>query len=303
MTALQTQIRREFWEHRSLWLAPPAIAIVLLLTASIFGHIIHIDFGSPHPPGNGDIQPPLFEVALLGWAVPFCLAALILATTYLLDCLYGERRDRSVLFWRSMPVSDARTVLVKLLVGLVIFPLGTFLLAALTSLAGSAILALRNHGVIINGASVPLWNALSWLRMQGIMLYGLIAAQLWYAPFAAYLMLISAWARRAPFAWAFVPPVLLVLFEHMVFGTYYVGRIVDGGFTELLSLAYRLDEHSVIDFDNTAAVIGDKVQVRFNAQLLDPLHLLSSPRLWWGLLAASVMIAVAIRLRRLRDDA
>jgi len=78
---------------------------------------------------------------------------------------------------------------------------------------------------------------------------------------------------------------------------------VDGGFTELLSLAYRLDEHSVIDFDNTAAVIGDKVQVRFNAQLLDPLHLLASPRLWWGLLAASVMIAVAIRLRRLRDDA
>jgi ABC-2 type transport system ATP-binding protein len=100
---------------------------------------------------DGPIPPPLAELVALGWAVPFYLAAAIQASAYLIDCLYAERRDRSILFWRSMPVTDARTVLVKLLVGLVLVPLGAFALAAATSLAGSAILVLRNHHVVING--------------------------------------------------------------------------------------------------------------------------------------------------------
>jgi ABC-2 type transport system permease protein len=302
MKALLIQIRREFWEHRALWMAPLAIAIVLLLAAAAFGHI-RLEVGDTRARENGGTLPPLFELMLLGWAVPFYLAAAILAAAYLLDCLYAERRDRSILFWRSMPASDARTVLVKLLVGLVIVPLGTYGFAAASSLLASAILVLRNHGPVINGMSVSPWNTLAWLRMQGTMLYGLIAALFWYAPFAAYLMLISVWARRSPYAWAFIPPALLVIFEHMVFGTDYIGRIVDGGFTELLHLAYRVDARS-------AVVIGNFIsppdsgggQLSLTTQLLDPLHLLASQRLWWGLLAATLMIAVAIRRRRFGDE-
>ena len=162
---------------------------------------------------------------------------------------------------------------------------------------------LRNHGLVINGLNVPLWNTRSWLRMQGIMLYGLIAALLWYAPFAAYLMLVSVWARRSPYAWAFIPPLLLVIFEHMVFGSNYLGRIVNGGFNELLHAAYRLDDHSVINMGTMPpADSASDVQAQLTSRLVDPLHLLASQRLWWGLLAATLMSAVAIRLRRLRDD-
>jgi ABC-2 type transport system permease protein len=304
MKALLTQIQREFWEHRGLWIVPLAIAAVMLLAAAVFGHI-QFDFSNAATHYDGPIPPPLVELVVLGWAVPFYLAAAIQAAAYLIDCLYSERRDRSILFWRSMPVTDARTVLVKLLVGLVLVPVGAFVLAATTSLLGSAILVLRNHDVVINGTGVvALWNTLSWLRMQGIMFYGLIAAMLWYAPFAAYLMLASVWARRSPYAWALLPPVLLMILEHMIFGSNYIGRIVDGGFSELLHLAYRVDEHGGLGVGDTLeapnATGGD---ISFTMQLLSPLHLLASPRLWWGLLAAAAMSVLTMRLRRYRDDA
>src|ERR1700728_3552777 len=175
MKALLIEIRREFWEHRALWLAPLAIAVVLLVAAAVFGHFrLYTHDGQGLQQGSSVSQ--LYQFVLLGWAVPFYLAAAILASAYLLDCLYAERRDRSILFWRSMPVSDARGVLVKLLVGLVLVPLGNFALAAATGLAGCALMALRNHDVVVNGLSVvALWNLADWLQTQVIMLYGLVA--------------------------------------------------------------------------------------------------------------------------------
>jgi ABC-2 type transport system permease protein len=291
MKTLSIQIQREFWEHRGLWMAPLAIAIVMLLAAAIFGHV-DVSFGNEGRRFDGPYPPPVAQIMALGWAVPFYIAAAIQASAYLIDCLYAERRDRSILFWRSMPVTDARTVLVKLLVGLVLLPLGAFALAAVSGLAGSAILALRNHDVIINGQSVlALWNSADWLRMQLMMLYGVIAAMLWYAPFAAYLMLMSVWARRSPYAWALLPPVLLVVFEKMIFGTYYVGHVVNGGLGEFLHLAYDLGGL------DAAGGLG-----RYGLELLTPAQLLASQRLWWGLAAAAGMVVLAIRLRRYRDD-
>jgi ABC-2 type transport system permease protein len=290
MKALSIQIQREFWEHRGLWIAPLAIAAVMLLAAAIFGHV-NVNFGAEGSHYDGPNPAPVAQFMALGWAVPFMLAAAIQASAYLIDCLYAERRDRSILFWRSMPVTDARTVLVKLLVGLLLVPLGDFALAAASGLAGSAILVLRNHDVVVNGLSVlALWSTADWLQMQVIMLYGLIAAVLWYAPFAAYLMLVSVWARRSPYAWAFLPPVLLVVLERMVFGTHYVAHIVNGGYDEFVHLAF--------DFQ-AAEAAGDSA---YSLQRLTPAHLLASQRLVWGMAATAGMVVLAIRLRRYRDD-
>jgi ABC-2 type transport system permease protein len=291
MKALSIQIQRELWEHRGLWMAPLLIAVVMLLAATIFGHV-NLGFGNEGRHYDGPNPPPVAQFMALGWAVPFYLAAAIQGSAYLIDCLYAERRDRSILFWRSMPVTDARTVLVKLLVGLVLVPLAALVLGAATGLLGSAIMALRNHDVVINGLSVlALWNTADWLRMQLIMLYGLVAAMLWYAPFAAYLMLISVWARRSPYAWALLPLLLLELLEYMVFGSHYIAHIVNGGFGEFLHLAYGFQ---AIDVASDSG--------RYTLQLLTPAHLLASQRLCWGLAAAAGMVALAIRLRRYRDD-
>jgi ABC-2 type transport system permease protein len=296
MRVLLMQIRREFWEHRSLWIAPLLVAILLLAGVATFSRV-QFFFGAPRTA----TVPPLV-LMLFGWGIPFYLAAGIVVVVYLLDCLYGERRDRSILFWRSMPVSDTQTVLAKLLVGLVIVPLATFLLAAATSLLASGILALRHH-VQVNNGLPPAWNAFTWLHTQIVMLYGLVALLLWYAPYATYLMLASVWAKRSPYAWAFVPPVLLAIFEYMLFGTNYLGRIVERGFYQLVRLAFSLNLQLAFSFGEMVAPPPDgRGPPRTGQQPMGASGLLESPQLWLGLAAAALMVVLAIRLRRYRDD-
>lgn len=275
MKALQIQIRREFWEHRGLWIAPLVVAAALLAMVVLFGHshLLHMDLNRGHVPAAEPTAPPVFEIMLF-WAMALYATAAILASTYFLDCLYSERRDRSILFWRSLPVSDTQTVLVKFLVGLVIVPLGTFVLAALMSVLTGAIVQ----------SEAPLWNTITWLRLQGLTLYALLATLLWYAPYAAYLMLASAWARRSPYLWALLPPILLVIVAHQVFGNNYVGRIIGRSFGELMNLAFQAGSGS------------------WSSRSPDPVALLTSPPLWLGLAATALMLALAIQLRRHRDD-
>src|SRR5206468_10746510 len=58
--------------------------------------------------------------------------ALIVGIFYCLDALYGERRDRSILFWKSLPVSDVMAVLSKLAIPIVILPLLSFAVTVAT---------------------------------------------------------------------------------------------------------------------------------------------------------------------------
>jgi len=124
-----TLIRRELWEHRSLWITPLIVAALMTLTA------FPIHLGNLDPEANSakffTPENRLGWFTLMIWAqtLPQYLIMSIVATFYLMDCLYAERKDRSILFWKSLPVSDATTVLSKLLVGLVVLPLGVYLLA------------------------------------------------------------------------------------------------------------------------------------------------------------------------------
>jgi len=282
MSSLLVQIRREFWEHRSLWIAPLVVAALLLASVVLFGRV---EFG---PADHSASARTLLPMLLLGWSAPFYLVAVVLCSLYLLDCLYGERRDRSILFWKSLPVSDTSTVLVKFLVGLALVPLGSFLLAAATSLLASPALLLRARLHLDTGVS--LWSVAYWLRTEGLLLYALLATLLWYAPYAAYLMLASAWARHLPSAWACLPPLLLVLFEYLIFRTHYVAQALQRGPGELLQLSFRGDA--------AAGGLGTEIL----ASTPDPLQLLGSAQLWLGLLTAAALLALAVRVRRYRDD-
>jgi ABC-2 type transport system permease protein len=298
-------IQRELWEHRLLWIVPLAVAAVMLLGINALpGHISLVggfDLSSEPqspPPGARLPQPVAFELAMFGVSAPFYIAAAILAVSYLLDCLYAERRDRSVLFWRSLPVSDTATVLAKLVVGLVLLPLGTYLVAALTSLAVAMTTRLHSGSFALPDAF--LWNASAWLQVQGVMLYVLVATLLWYAPYAAYLLLVSAWARRSVYAWAFIPPVVAAVLEHALFGTHYVGRVIQRGFHELTTLAFSIDRQ--LDLSLGEAVRPGHGGGRGWGPVPDPSRLLESPQMWLGLAAAALMIAAAIQVRRRRDD-
>jgi ABC-2 type transport system permease protein len=289
LTTLTTLVRREFWEHRSLWIVPLAVAI-LIVVAAMFPHsgmqVSRIDYQTPEKYReyfgifHGMLTIPQF--VLLGVLLPY----------YLLDSLYAERKDRSILFWKSLPVSDAQTVLSKVLVALVIVPLGVYLLAIFTDIAASSILALRLRAVPMIGMFLR-WDTQMWLRTQAFVLAALVVLIAWYAPVGAYLLVVSAWAKRSAFLWATVPPLVAMLLEWIAFDTHYTARFLD----------YRLSANRALSYPYH--YVGPEPTVGGHPGMFDsirPLAALANVDLWLGLVAAAALIYLAIRIRRYQSE-
>jgi len=222
-------------------------------------------------------------------AQPFNFAALlIMGTTFLvaifycLDALHGERRDRSILFWKSLPVSDLITIFSKLAIPLVVLPLVTF---AITFLTQWVMLLLSAVVLQANGLSVaPLWN-LSLFQMQVMTLYHLLTIHaLWYAPFYAWLLLVSAWARRLVILWAALPLLLIGVFEKIAFNTSFFA----------IFLGNRLNGGPEGAAFSSSGMSADPLSH------LTPLRFLISPGLWIGLAVSAVFVAATVRVRRHR---
>ena len=265
MNTLPILIRREFWEYRSLWQAP-LWAAGLLLLAILMGllGLARVQIGD----GASDqlnVVGGTLTGSVMGPAALLMLVGSTVIGSYLLDCLYAERRDRSILFWKSLPVSDERTVLTKFLVALVIVPLGVYAVEVLTHLVGALmLLSLRGSwSFMVEG-----WTVGGWLRAQGSLLGSILVTLLWYAPYAAYLMLGSVYARRAPMLTVILPPLVLGMGERLIFGTSHI---------------------SVFLFQRLAPVAH-------------PIEGLMRPGLWLGLVLTAAMLWGVVRLRRYRDD-
>ncbi len=287
--ALYWSVRRELWENRSLYIAP--LAAVGLGLLAFFFSLTHVLRNSAQ--ALGAIDPTQSPVVL---AMPYShtgmlatFTAIIVAMVYCLDALYGERRDRSILFWKSLPVSDRTTVLAKAMIPLAVLPLMVF---AITAAAQLLILLVSTVAVLIKGESViMLWAKLPFVQLQVESLYTLIVLALWYAPVYAWLMLVSGWARRTVFLWAVLPLLAIAAGEHIVFHTMHT----------LILLRDRL-----FGFAPTAYVMqmpdGSFVDPHFiPVSQLSPLRFLSTPGLWIGLIVAAAMLAAAVRLRRYRE--
>jgi len=275
-------VRRELWENRALYVAPLVAALVFL-----FGYAISTITLPRRVRAIAALDPAQQTAAL---AMPYSVAAtLIILTAYLvavfycLDALYGERRDRSIQFWKSLPVSDLETVLAKASIPLVVLPALVFAIALATQLA---MLLLSTLVLLASGLGVAtLWARL--FEMTPVLLYGLAVHALWHAPLYAWLLVVSSWARRMPFLWAVLPPLALGAFEKVAFQTSYVCSLLQYRVTGAMGEAFsaRTGAHGLV--------------IRLSG--LDPLRFLSSPGLWIGLLAAGVFLAVAARMRRYRE--
>ena len=207
----------------------------------------------------------------------------IVGIFYCLDALYGERRDRSIQFWKSLPVSDLTTVLSKFLIPLVILPLLTF---AITVATQFVMLLISSAFLLGSGQSVgALGTRMSFIHMSLIFLYHIVTVHgLWYAPMYAWLLLVSAWARRAPFIWAFMPPFVIWGVEKIAFRT-----------THFLAML----EHRLTGPQPSNMAPGSTLMDTMSA--LTPLQFFSTPGLWIGLAIAAAFLAAAVRLRRYRE--
>ena len=290
---LLTLVRRELWEHRVLWRAPAVVAGLVLLSALVM-HGVHINLESADLTGPVGLQHRVALFTLAQWflGMPLGLAAAIVLCFYALDCLYAERKDRSILFWKSLPVSDSLTVISKALVAIVVVPLGVYVLAALTGLAFSALFSAR--AALGFAPAVLAWDGLEWLRAQFVLLLMTILGVLWTAPVTGYLMLVSAVSRRSPLLWATLPPLVGALLERIVFGTHHLWNFLGYrtvGIWHILGLTHShvMTHHGMRPL---GTLLGE----------LDWRAAFGSIDLWLGVAATVAMLYVAVRLRRYHDE-
>src|SRR6184192_499692 len=276
-------VLRELWENKSIYIAPSIVSAVILLGALISaGHLPERRRSAmllDEARRQAAIQLPYDIVAMI-----IIVTAFIVGFFYCLDALYGERRDRSILFWKSLPVSDLTTVLSKLAIPLVILPLLSFAIAVVTQFV---MLLLSSAVLLGSGLSVGTLGArMSFFHMSLMLLYHILTVHgLWYAPIYGWLLLVSAWAPRAPFIWAFLPPFVIWGVEKIAFRTsHFVGM-----------LQYRLTGP---DPSATTARSGNLMEMM---SALTPVQFFSTPGLWVGLAVAVILLATAVRLRRYRE--
>jgi ABC-2 type transport system permease protein len=283
-------VRRELWENRAVWIIPTSIAALLVL-GSLFGRTELVGLSSP-----AQVRV-LASVLLFAFGVVFFLVMSIYSTWYLMDCLYADRRDRSILFWKSLPITDTATVLAKLATGLIVIPWVYFAAADITTLLMAFILSIRLSSLL--GSS--LWHADSWLQLQVLWFYLIVTAGIWYLPVAAWLMLISAWAKRAVMLWSILPPLALVWAEHWFLGSDRLLRWFDERLTGYLAIAFH--GHNDPSAWVTQAFGDDKVIAPGSLwAVLDPAGFFSTPETWIGAALGAALIAGTIQLRLRRTE-
>src|SRR5436309_4468403 len=194
-------VKRELWENRSIYVAPSIVAAIIL-----FGSFVG-SFHLPERRYNALLLDPARQKAAV--ELPYDIAAMMLIFTafivgvfYCLDALHGERRDRSILFWKSLPVSDLTSVLSKVTVPLVVLPLISFAIIVVTQFS---MLLISSAVLLPSGLAATTWANFNLLQQSLILVYGLVAIALWHAPIYGWALLVSGWVRRATFLWAILP--------------------------------------------------------------------------------------------------
>lgn len=296
-------MRRELWEHRSLYVTPLVVALVMtlmLLTGFIFasGYQELVDIGVV---GAQNIMADAHRrmalgAILVGNTVVFILASGVLTIFYCLDTLYAERKDKSILFWRSLPVTDAETVVSKLLTALIAIPLITFAVVVGAHLVN---LVMTSIFVSIEGGSpgFMIWKSAPLFDVWATVLIVMLALPLWFSPFIGWFLFVSAWTKRSPLLTAFLPLVIVPMLEYFVLRTHFIGDAIESRFSQL-PLFSGIDPH--VFFDEKALAARTEA-----INLLDVIDLgkfLTSPAMWAGLVVTGLFVTAAIYVRRYRDE-
>jgi ABC-2 type transport system permease protein len=302
---MMTLVRRELIENRSGWAVTSAFGALFVFAAllAVFGLVrIGVMDGSMTLAEIGDELDPAsiaigLQIMLMSIAMVLNLVMTFVVFFYFLDALYNERKDRSILFWKSLPVSDLQVVGSKYLTGIAAIPLltvGVFVVTAvLVWLIGGLALHWAGSGEAL--ASGPASIA----RVTTTLLYALLVQALWFAPIDGWLLLVSAFAKRAVLGWAIAPPALLMVAERTLLGTTNFAALLHhrmfGGF----ELAFRGDSDVSMFESEGGAIISNFPAL---SEFFTPGRLLAAPSLWLGIAVGVLFLAGAVWLRRWRDE-
>ena len=332
MKTMKWLLRREFWEHKGSFFWTPLVIAAVMLT-SVTGTLAYTFFREGGRVGRIVVngvemsKGELFSAAInaipqekrmaivhalaggyIYVAAPLFIVMAALVFFYCLSALNDERRDRSIFFWKSLPVSDEMTVLSKVLAAVCVLPVITMAVATLT---GVGMLVLMSIGLGIKGINLagPLLGSIDFYLAPLRLLALLPVYILWALPTVGWLLMVSAWARSKVFLWAVGTPLIaLVLVKWLDFMissaglTLYpdwfatnivlraLGSTVPGGW-----LAFeRVPTH--------AMMLQETGSIDAGAVFMQSWMTLTGPSVWIGAIAGAAMIYAAMRLRSQRGE-
>lgn len=296
-------IRRETWEHRSIFVTPIAIGTVvtlgvlmmLMFASGLAAELDMVIFGAQNLAGEAE-RTAVLTVFFLGTSWIFVVALAFLTVFYSLDSLYAERKDKSILFWRSLPVTDAEAVISKLLTATLVIPAVMALAIFATHFIN---LIVTSIWVSMKGgdAGILIWGSISIFDNWATALIVLLASGIWMSPFIGWFLFVSTWSKRMPILMAFMPPIVIAMGEGIVFRSHiFLSAVTERGDMTPLFKIGNLEQF--FEEERWRDGVG-------SLTLLDKIDLVgffTSPSLWGGLLICGLFVSGAIYVRRYRDE-
>lgn len=323
MNTLPLLLKREYWEHRGGFLWTPfwiaAAILIISLIAIVSGEVLR---------SNANVQMGGFslselrnsisaqdlakaanglDIAQLMFSGITSIGLFFVTFFYLLGALYDDRRDRSVLFWKSLPVSDTATVAAKALTAMLVIPAIALAVSTLAYLGFLVMITIwaATHGLNALPAVLQTHPVGMFLRLVAILPVG----ALWALPAVGWLLFWSAFARSKPFLWAVLLPVVAL------FANWWMGKIGGLNLAGDLNLAGVLGRllFSIMPGSwasaNGVSIIGSRMSLNMDddhvVSSLDPSHvygLLTTPNLWIGVAGGLALLAAAIWMRSRRIE-
>ncbi|MFL0796789.1 MAG: hypothetical protein K6L73_04795 [Cellvibrionaceae bacterium] len=280
-------IKREFLEHKKLLIGTFFYITVVSFVFLVYGlyklSALFVSRGAMEIKINGNMKSLSeldFSMMSSGYLSFIGLIALVVSIYYLLSCLYDDRKDRSILFWKSMPVSEVQTVLVKLVFGLYMIPLLSLILGLVSLLVNALVISVwadwmtpLDFGYVFSGLKL---FSVFWHKFVFS-----IVGSIWILPFFTWLLLASAYSKKSPLLIAVVPPLTLTVFEKVFFGSSTLTSLIRAYLPDLKQYSYR--NSSVAD------MLSDHLAV-----------FAQGPNVYWGLVVSVAFVIAAIWLRNNR---
>jgi ABC-2 type transport system permease protein len=318
MNNLPLLLKREYWEHRGGFLWTPVwmtgsiliLTVLGILTAEVFrAHAqVHMGFSLDQLRSSISANDMVeagnaLDMAQLMFGGVASLGLFFVLFFYLLGALYDDRRDRSVLFWKSLPVTDTATVASKALCAMIVAPVIAFAVATLAYIGFLILVCLwaGMHGL----NALPAVLAAHPLGMLWRLVLTVPVNALWALPAVGWLLFWSAFVRSKPFLWAVLIPFLVLV------ANWWLGKLGAPHFSGDLNLAailgrllFSIMPGSWMSADG-AGVFSRHIRLGIDdnhvVSSFDPSHvygLLAEPNLWIGVVAGLVLLAAAIRYRQ-----
>lgn len=315
-------LKREYWENRGgFWLAPLITAAIFLglqalglVTAEVFKGQIEGEIQIGVPLGKLTEQLGERELEMLGHGLNMSLASystiiqivlFFVLFFYLLGALYDERKDRSILFWKSLPISDSSTVISKVASAILVAPVLAFIITVASHLAFLSMMSLYAMAYGVNPITY-LWGPADPMVLWLDHLITIPVQILWALPAVGWLLLCSCWARSKPFLWAVLVPVAFGVINaffslwglvHVPNGWYW-SNVAGRALLSLSPISWLSQGHFIqqlerFDGEDDIAMLYD---------ITDHAQILGAIETWIGAAVGAALIGGAIYLRRWRDE-